>query len=105
MSGRWGQGISRPSSHWWLGSPRSPRTTRHCSRIFTNCRMSRSKCSAGPHEHRRHLEGLGRSEEHTSELQSPCNLVCRLLLEKKNSNFTIEFLHLSTAQHLNSSTS
>src|SRR5256885_6321962 len=26
---------------------------------------------------------LGRSEEHTSELQSPCNLVCRLLLEKK----------------------
>src|SRR5256885_8633470 len=31
-----------------------------------------------------YLEGLGgRSEEHTSELQSPCNLVCRLLLEKK----------------------
>src|SRR3989454_6211478 len=27
--------------------------------------------------------GTGRSEEHTSELQSPCNLVCRLLLEKK----------------------
>src|SRR5256885_9776384 len=26
---------------------------------------------------------LARSEEHTSELQSPCNLVCRLLLEKK----------------------
>src|SRR5256885_851270 len=31
------------------------------------------------------MEGPGRyrSEEHTSELQSPCNLVCRLLLEKK----------------------
>src|SRR5256885_6148627 len=30
-----------------------------------------------------------RSEEHTSELQSPCNLVCRLLLEKKNTlNYT-----------------
>src|SRR5256885_4840653 len=28
-------------------------------------------------------EALARSEEHTSELQSPCNLVCRLLLEKK----------------------
>src|SRR2546426_1647858 len=28
---------------------------------------------------------LRRSEEHTSELQSPCNLVCRLLLEKKKS--------------------
>src|SRR5256885_3459791 len=31
---------------------------------------------------------LGRSEEHTSELQSPCNLVCRLLLEKKKKNGT-----------------
>src|SRR5688500_19494431 len=29
-------------------------------------------------------ETAHRSEEHTSELQSPCNLVCRLLLEKKN---------------------
>src|SRR2546426_8531862 len=29
---------------------------------------------------------LGRSEEHTSELQSPCNLVCRLLLEKINAS-------------------
>src|SRR5256885_3088685 len=33
-----------------------------------------------------------RSEEHTSELQSPCNLVCRLLLEKKN---TQRLLHLA----------
>src|SRR2546426_8429218 len=35
---------------------------------------------------RRKLDGRrarARSEEHTSELQSPCNLVCRLLLEKK----------------------
>src|ERR1039457_2256503 len=31
---------------------------------------------------KQHSHGL-RSEEHTSELQSPCNLVCRLLLEKK----------------------
>src|SRR5688500_19672040 len=30
------------------------------------------------------VSGLPRSEEHTSELQSPCNLVCRLLLEKKS---------------------
>src|SRR5256885_4918723 len=29
------------------------------------------------------VNGAPRSEEHTSELQSPCNLVCRLLLEKK----------------------
>src|SRR2546426_5152497 len=37
------------------------------------------------------LQKLGqvvRSEEHTSELQSPCNLVCRLLLEKKKKNRT-----------------
>src|ERR1039457_660696 len=31
----------------------------------------------------RSLVHIRRSEEHTSELQSPCNLVCRLLLEKK----------------------
>src|SRR5688500_19506628 len=37
--------------------------------------------SRGPYQH----QGP-RSEEHTSELQSPCNLVCRLLLEKKNIN-------------------
>src|ERR1022692_1888437 len=35
-----------------------------------------------------------RSEEHTSELQSPCNLVCRLLLEKKNNTLTSSF-HVS----------
>src|SRR5256885_5391580 len=31
-----------------------------------------------------------RSEEHTSELQSPCNLVCRLLLEKKKKQRTAQ---------------
>src|SRR5256885_11923115 len=37
------------------------------------------------HDQRHDVEAQrdGRSEEHTSELQSPCNLVCRLLLEKK----------------------
>src|SRR5256885_3377805 len=38
--------------------------------------------SARAKSHRQALQS-GRSEEHTSELQSPCNLVCRLLLEKK----------------------
>src|SRR2546426_5837213 len=33
-----------------------------------------------------------RSEEHTSELQSPCNLVCRLLLEKKKKKKNIELV-------------
>src|SRR2546426_9245601 len=40
----------------------------------------------GPHGVRHWLRDahfMARSEEHTSELQSPCNLVCRLLLEKK----------------------
>src|SRR5256885_12265197 len=35
-----------------------------------------------------------RSEEHTSELQSPCNLVCRLLLEKKNTIYDFNHLHM-----------
>src|SRR5256885_13230872 len=43
-----------------------------------------------------------RSEEHTSELQSPCNLVCRLLLEKKKKNQTRNITtsqeHLTIAQ-------
>src|SRR5256885_11933530 len=38
-----------------------------------------------PEEKKRKPEPI-RSEEHTSELQSPCNLVCRLLLEKKKYN-------------------
>src|SRR5256885_8431177 len=33
-----------------------------------------------------------RSEEHTSELQSPCNLVCRLLLEKKKKSKAIRYI-------------
>src|SRR3989442_9996611 len=41
-------------------------------------------------EHKNFVEGLERSEEHTSELQSRPHLVCRLLLEKKKQqNHTI----------------
>src|SRR5256885_7546991 len=49
----------------------------------------------------RRASGAGRrqSEEHTSELQSPCNLVCRLLLEKKKKNH-----HSLFKEHMNSST-
>src|SRR5256885_10490345 len=39
---------------------------------------------AGGSSLKKRLEEAKRSEEHTSELQSPCNLVCRLLLEKKH---------------------
>src|SRR2546426_9254927 len=52
----------------------------------------------------RHPNGseLSRSEEHTSELQSPCNLVCRLLLEKKKKTqkITIITTHSVFAEHL-----
>src|ERR1022692_5231614 len=42
-----------------------------------------------------HRDGLRwRSEEHTSELQSPCNLVCRLLLEKKKKKTTLKDQHI-----------
>src|SRR5256885_4945250 len=37
----------------------------------------------GPNRRVGYMTQKDRSEEHTSELQSPCNLVCRLLLEKK----------------------
>src|SRR5256885_7768663 len=56
-----------------------------------SCHRSRScwtaRCSTG---HR-----ACRSEEHTSELQSPCNLVCRLLLEKKKMNRSCDLADLS----------
>src|SRR5256885_10154264 len=44
-----------------------------------------------------------RSEEHTSELQSPCNLVCRLLLEKKKKNIDRRWLTPSVIIELMSS--
>src|SRR5256885_12175598 len=47
-----------------------------------------------PNSHAEPGRDAGRSEEHTSELQSPCNLVCRLLLEKKKHN-TQPRLHTS----------
>src|SRR5205807_5081674 len=47
-------------------------------------RLRRRGLLVGPLEISDALRALtARSEEHTSELQSPCNLVCRLLLEKK----------------------
>src|SRR2546426_3672688 len=40
-----------------------------------------------------------RSEEHTSELQSPCNLVCRLLLEKKKTTHEVRMQGRMTTSH------
>src|SRR5256885_10974164 len=43
----------------------------------------KERCAGPPYAYPRFSTQALRSEEHTSELQSPCNLVCRLLLEKK----------------------
>src|SRR5256885_7098500 len=67
---------------------RPPRST-----LFPYTTLFRSGKRRCSHEPRPPLALAGgqvihpdRSEEHTSELQSPCNLVCRLLLEKKKLN-------------------
>src|SRR2546426_2323646 len=60
-------------------------------------RRIRWQLASGGHVHRtEQLERdipYRRSEEHTSELQSPCNLVCRLLLEKKKTNVASSARH------------
>src|SRR3989454_6270834 len=79
--------VSRPLLSPVYGSP-----LRVCASSFCISLSDRSL----PHECHRdvtyHLQGSERSdkrsEEHTSELQSPCNLVCRLLLEKKKKKHT-----------------
>src|SRR5256885_10267704 len=45
--------------------------------------VDRETCRCAAARAARRWSCAARSEEHTSELQSPCNLVCRLLLEKK----------------------
>src|SRR5256885_12803089 len=67
----------------WCGaaSPSRPGTRARRSAPFRRpCPRCRGRVAHRPPGRR----GPRRSEEHTSELQSPCNLVCRLLLEKKN---------------------
>src|SRR3989454_7652174 len=63
---------------------------RHSLRVPAEMLAELERRAAGvalqPQRQPRVLQRHGRSEEHTSELQSPCNLVCRLLLEKKKKN-------------------
>src|SRR5256885_6983832 len=58
------------------GNPNIPSLGQAIAQLFTREEAARYE------KHVRPI--IERSEEHTSELQSPCNLVCRLLLEKKN---------------------
>src|SRR5256885_6727861 len=59
------------------GDQRAHRERSQCRDVAADVVAERRPCT--PQACREQL----RSEEHTSELQSPCNLVCRLLLEKK----------------------
>src|SRR5256885_13302518 len=77
--------------------PRStlfPYTTlfRSIERVTLSCVMN-ELTKRGFGEHFAVENGEMRSEEHTSELQSPCNLVCRLLLEKKKRSRSKHTLH------------
>src|SRR2546426_2658693 len=55
--------------------------------------VGRLHCDAAHAPFAEMLLHFERSEEHTSELQSPCNLVCRLLLEKKKKHASTKRLH------------
>src|SRR5438876_6835846 len=69
--------------------PRStlfPYTTLFRSRRGRKGTSGRAALSPAASASRSVTTGAGRSEEHTSELQSPVHLVCRLLLEKKKKN-------------------
>src|SRR6266850_4693317 len=61
-------------------------TERHVDHIADGIDLS---LRGGDHKDSSLVASTVRSEEHTSELQSPCNLVCRLLLEKKKKNIKL----------------
>src|SRR2546430_12835415 len=76
----------------------------HCSRriFFSDFAktLKRNSCSARCRPRAPISLACARSEEHTSELQSQSNLVCRLLLEKKNSQFSTIHCIQSTTRTL-----
>src|SRR5256885_10714746 len=69
-------------------SPERPRPIKKPCRADTSNRPWNPDC--------RHPDQ--RSEEHTSELQSPCNLVCRLLLEKKKKKMHRASMHQNVSR-------
>src|SRR5256885_4076223 len=82
---------------------RSPEHHVRCPRCAARFLFALHTCG------RPYRPAAGRSEEHTSELQSPCNLVCRLLLEKKKSSSAprvclLAPLHYTSAKHTTCST-
>src|SRR2546430_5645959 len=95
-----------PTSSARLPGPSSP-PRRHCPK-----RAPRSPGASDPRRRQAHPLSpwervrvrARRSEEHTSELQSQSNLVCRLLLEKKKKNTCRRSRHLATKLSLSRST-
>src|SRR5256885_9817457 len=68
-------------------------SSRRARRARQSIRKSARRSAPGSCESGRTATRTRRSEEHTSELQSPCNLVCRLLLEKKKNTGNHTLLH------------
>src|SRR5260370_10166862 len=73
------------------------------SSAATSAAFSRSP-AARPAAVSRSLSVTGRSEEHTSELQSHLNIVCRLLLEKKNNTYMQHLLTIDSNTDSNACT-
>src|SRR5256885_9873071 len=71
-------------------SPRSSRR-RRASCVHSRACWRKAQRSSSITAFRKRSTTIRRSEEHTSELQSPCNLVCRLLLEKKKHHSNDQF--------------
>src|SRR5256885_13289048 len=81
---------------------RPPRSTLFpYTTLFRSRRLAAAEPTPGGLvEYRSGPAAHARSEEHTSELQSPCNLVCRLLLEKKKNKHDDYVLDLAMNQFL-----
>src|SRR5256885_7230570 len=83
-------------------TPRAACPAGACAADATASRVAPAHITAAPPS-----TATTRSEEHTSELQSPCNLVCRLLLEKKKKNehtqrsltHEVQFIDISLLDH------
>src|SRR5256885_9982457 len=70
------------------------RRRRSIARTASGRRAKSSRTGSSPAI--RSSQRFWRSEEHTSELQSPCNLVCRLLLEKKKKTKVYDHILVAT---------
>src|SRR2546426_1748796 len=91
------------ASLFFLMIRRPPRSTLFpYTTLFRSRESTRTLCkhftSVSPDTSGHWCQTDRRSEEHTSELQSPCNLVCRLLLEKKKTNARAIGLRFGTAE-------